>query len=179
MSRRAAAAGRAGQAGLARRLAAAALLAAATAGRAAAGDLSPSLDLGAGAKIDVAPYGIENVTALATAAPWLGLGARLSAGLVLAASAGPAKTDAEAALCLRVRVFEGLSLLAGGGLIAARGDGPALAPIVLGALRLGRGRLGLEACAEVHFKPADTDKMLWIAALWTLGPGAPADRAGF
>lgn len=162
-----------------RRLAAAALLAAAAAGRAAAGELPLSLDLGAGAKIDVAPYGVENVTALATAAPWVGIGARLAAGLVLAASAGPAKADAEASLCLRVRAGEGFHLLAGGGLVAARGDGPALAPIVLGALRLGRGRLGLEACAEVHFKPNDTDKMLWIAALWTLGPGAPAGSAAF
>jgi hypothetical protein len=162
-----------------RRLAAATLLAVATAGRAAAGDLPLSLDLGAGAKIDVAPYGVENVTALATAAPWVGVGDLLAAGLVLAASAGPAKTDAEASLCLRVRACEGFSLLAGGGLVAARGDGPALVPIILGALRLGRGRLGLETCVEVHFKPDDTDKMLWIAALWTLGPCARAGSAVF
>jgi hypothetical protein len=43
-------------------------------------------------------------------------------------------------------------------------------PIVLGGLRLGAGRLGVLACAEVHVKPYDTDKMLWIAALWKIGP---------
>lgn len=150
-----------------RRLAATAVLAVAAAASAAALDL----DLGAGAKIDIAPYGIENVTVLATAAPWIGPPG-LQAGLVLAASTGPAKSDAELAACLRVGPLGPAAAFGGAGILASSGDGPALVPIVLGGLRLGIGRLGLEACAEVHFKRGDTDKMLWLAALWRIGARA-------
>jgi hypothetical protein len=153
-----------------RRLAAAAVLAAVVAANAAALDLD--VDLGAGAKIDIAPYGIENVTVLATAAPWIGPPSGLQAGLVLAASTGPAKSDAELAACLRVGPLGPAAAFGGAGILSSSGDGPALVPIILGGLRLGAGRLGLEACAEIHFKPSDTDKMLWFAALWRLGSPA-------
>jgi hypothetical protein len=153
-----------------RRLAAAAILAAAAAASAAALDLG--LDLGAGAKIDVAPYGIENVTVLATAAPWIGPSDGLQAGALLAGSIGPAKMDLELSVCLRFSPIRAVALFGGGGLVVSRGDGPALVPLLLGGLRLGCGRLGLLACVEAHVKPDDTDKMVWFAALWRLGSRA-------
>jgi hypothetical protein len=144
-----------------RRLAAAAVMAAAVAANAAALDM----DLGAGAKIDIAPYGVENITVLATAAPWIGPPSGLQAGLVLAASAGPAKSDAELAACLRIGPLGPAAAFGGAGILASSGDGPALVPIALGGLRLGLGRLGFLACAEIHVKPDDTDTMIWMAIL--------------
>jgi len=151
----------------ARRLAAAVLFAAVAV--AVARPAALELDLGAGAKIDFAPYGVENVTFLATAAPWIGSRDRLQAGLILAASTGATKSDLELAACLRAWPFKAVAVFGGGGFIASTGDGPALVPFTLGGLRLEAGRLGIETCAEIHLKPDDTDSMLWIAALWRLG----------
>jgi hypothetical protein len=128
------------------------------------------LDLGAGAKIDVAPYGIENVTALATLAPWIGPREGLQAGLVLAGSTGPAKSDLEISACLRAwPVADRIALFGGPGFLAeAAGPGPARVPFLLGALRLETGILAFVACAEIHFEKDQTDTMLWLAALWRI-----------
>jgi hypothetical protein len=128
------------------------------------------LDLGAGAKIDVAPYGIENVTALATVAPWIGARNGAQAGLVLAGSTGPAKSDLEISACLRVwPVEDRVALFGGPGYLAeANGPGPARVPFLIGAIRLEAGSLAGVACAEIHFEKDQTDTMLWLAALWRL-----------
>jgi len=154
-------------AGAARRIAAAAVLAAAALLRAPALDLD--FDLGAGAKLDIAPFGVENVTFLATAAPWVGIGGPFHAGLVAAASAGSSKIDFELSACLRLQPVDAVSAFGGAGALVSAGDGPPLVPLLLGGLRLGLGRLGFLACAEIHVKPDDTDKMLWFAALWRIG----------
>lgn len=150
-----------------RRLALAAALAALALARAFALELE--LDLGAGAKLDVATFGIENVTLLAIAAPWLGLADRLDAGLVIAASAGSAKRDLELVPSLRISPVDGIALSGGAGLVASVGDGPPLVPLVLGGLRMGLGRFGFLACAEIHLKPDDTDFMMWLAAVLRVG----------
>ncbi len=153
-------------AGAARRLALASTLAAAALLRAPALDLG--IDLGAGAKLDVAGFGIENVTVLATAAPWIGLAGPLQAGVLAAASTGSAKSDFELVPCLRLQPADAIAAFGGAGLVASRGDGPTLVPLVLGGLRLGLGRLGFLACAEVHVKPDDTDTMIWAAAVYKI-----------
>ncbi len=153
-------------AGAARRLALAAALAAIAAFSAPALDLD--IDLGAGAKLDVAGFGIENVTLLATAAPWIGLAGPLEAGLVAAASAGSSKTDFEIVPCLRLQPVSAIAAFGGAGILASAGDGPPFVPLVLGGLRLGLGRLGFLACAEIHIKPDDTDTMIWAAAVYDI-----------
>ena len=126
------------------------------------------LDLGAGAKVDVAPYGIENITALAFAASWIGPREGIQAGLVTAGSTGRSKTDLELSACLRVwPVKDAVALFGGAGYLAeAAGPGPSQLPFLIGALRLEAGDLALLACAEVHFEGYDTDTMFWLAALW-------------
>ena len=126
------------------------------------------LDLGAGAKIDVAPYGIENITALAFAAPWIGSREGVQAGLVMAGSTGPSKSDLELSACLRAWPIKNAVALSGGAgyLLEAAGPGPPNVPFLIGALRLEAGSLAFLACAEIHFENNDTDTMLWFAALW-------------
>ncbi len=153
-------------AGAARRLAVAAALAAIAVFRAPALDLG--IDLGAGAKLDVAGFGIENVTVLATAAPWIGLGGPFQVGIVSAASAGSSKADFELSACLRLQPAEAIAVFGGAGILASVGDGPPLVPLALGGLRLGLGRLGFLACAEIHVKPDDTDTMIWMAAVYKI-----------
>jgi len=152
--------------GTARRLLAAAALSAVALLRAPALELD--IDAGLGAKLDVASFGIENVTALAAVAPWVSLADPLQVGLVAAASAGSAKTDFELAACLRIKPYDAIAAFGGAGLVASQGDGPPLAPLVLGGLRLGLGRLGFLACAEIHVKPEDTDTMIWAAAVYKI-----------
>ena len=153
-------------AGAGRRLAVASALAAFALLRAPA--LGFDLDLGLGAKLDVASFGIENVTVLATAAPWIGLVGPLQAGLVAAASTGSAKADIERVPCLRLQPSGAIAAFGGAGALASVGDGPPLVPIVLGGFRLGLGRLGFLCCAEGHGKPDDTDTMMWAAAVYKI-----------
>jgi hypothetical protein len=139
----------------------------------ALGAAALELDLGFGGKIDVASYGIENVTALVAAAPWIGSREGLQEGLVLAGSAGPAKVDLELSACLRVWPAKGaIALFEGGGLVAERGPGPTLCPMLIGGIRLEAGRFGLDVCGEIHYEieRGDTDTMLWLALLWRAFP---------
>jgi hypothetical protein len=129
--------------------------------------LDLGFDLGAGAKIDVAVFGIENMTALAAASCWIDVGKGLAARLVTAASAGNAKVDFEASLCLDLRPFECAACFAGGGAVASSRDEPVLVPMLIGGLRVGSRRFGALACVEIHLKPEDADTMLWAALVFS------------
>jgi hypothetical protein len=123
-----------------------------------------SLELGAGAKIDIAPYGIENVTALAFAAPWFDLSQGLQAGMVAAGSAGMGKVDMEISACFRVWPERtALALFDGVGALVENDLWPAIVPIILGGLRIGAGANAIVACVEVHYKRTDSDTMVWLA----------------
>jgi hypothetical protein len=122
------------------------------------------LELGAGAKIDAASFGIENATALAAAELWLDPLARANVGLVAAASAGPAKADFELSACLGIRPFDLLALYGGLGAVADSSQSPVLAPLAVAGLRFG-SLWALEACGELHFEPTNKDAMIWIAIM--------------
>jgi hypothetical protein len=123
-----------------------------------------AFELGAGAKIDVAPYGIENITALVLAAPWIDVSQGLQAGIIATGSAGASKIDMELSACLRVWP-EGttLALFDGVGVLAENDLWPALIPILVGGLRIGAAANAIVACIEVHYKETDSDTMLWLA----------------
>jgi hypothetical protein len=121
-------------------------------------------ELGAGAKIDVASYGMEKAAALAVAASWLGIGDGLQAGVIAAGSAGRDAADMEASACLRVRPDKAaLALFDGIGLLVEAGSEQTIIPILIGGLRIGAGACAIQAALELHYKKTDTDTMLWIA----------------
>ena len=128
--------------------------------------LALELDLGLGIKIDIAPYGIENATLLALAAPWIGSREGLQAGLLLGGSVGPCKADLELSACLRAWPFhDAFAVFGGAGLVAeVYRSVPGLVPALLGGLLFGQDSLGFAACAELRLKSGDTDAMLWVAA---------------
>lgn len=123
-----------------------------------------SLELGAGAKIDIAPYGIENITALVYAAPWFDLCPGQQAGMIAAGSAGTKKIDMEISACLRLwPERNALALFDGVGVLAESDLWPTIVPILIGGLRIGAGESAVIACVEVHYKSADPDTMVWFA----------------
>jgi len=127
------------------------------------------LDLGAGVAIDVAPYGVETVAALALVAPWIGPRGGWQGGVILAASASTATADVEAAACARFWfVADAAAVYAGAGALVESGGDPVVEPLLVGGLRLETGRL---AC---HMR---TGRSLPLTGTTPGGPTAVAGSA--
>jgi len=125
------------------------------------------LELGGGAKVDVAPYGIENVTILGMGASWVDQRENAQVGLIAAISAGPSKVDYELSACLRIwPAPNALAIFGGVGIVDDSSIDPSLVPLAICGLRFGTGALALVSSAEVHVKRGDTDTMFWVALAW-------------
>jgi hypothetical protein len=128
------------------------------------------LDIGAGAAVDVAPYGIETVAPLAVIAPWVGDRGGLQAGLLLTASASNATRDVEAAACLRVwPAADRAALYGGAGVLLDLQDDLAAEPFAVAGLRLEAGRVAFLAPGlTIRFHRIGTDSGIWLAVLYRL-----------
>lgn len=123
------------------------------------------LEVGAGTKIDIAPYGIENVTALTAIQCWLRAAPEAQAGLLAATSAGPAKVDMELSACLRLCPFGAwLAFFGGAGAVADSNVREVVSPMAIAGISVG-SQWTFEACTELHFERDNEDAMLWLAIM--------------
>jgi hypothetical protein len=121
------------------------------------------LEVGAGMKIDPAPYGIERVAAVALVAPWVDIGHGLQVGMIAAGSAGGEKADIEASACLRAwPEGSALSLFEGCGIFFAFGQDQLIVPMIIGGIRIGTGSWAVQSGIEIDIEATGTDTLLWI-----------------
>jgi hypothetical protein len=130
--------------------------------------LAFEMDIGAGAAIDVAPYGIERVVPLLVVAPWVGDRDGAQVGLMVSASASGSTRDVEAVACLRFwPAADRAALYGGAGVLLDLQDNLAAEPFAVAGLRLEAGRVAFLAPGlTIRFHRVGTDSGIWLAVLY-------------
>lgn len=127
------------------------------------------LDLGMGAVLDVAPFGIESKELALNAALWLGTRAGFQTGLFLAQGFSFHRSETSLLVCERLWILDTrIALFGAAGIRLADYDDHVITPLFLGGTRLETGHLALLfPMIGLRLKPSDPDWELWCLAQWT------------
>lgn len=126
---------------------------------------SPSIEVGAGITVDVAPFGIEYVEPELAAAIWFGSG-WFRLGLFTEASAWADRADLSALVCARTETGP-IDFFGGFGALASFESEFLLMPSVSGGLRFRIGRFVLlTPMLSVRFKPTGSDTEFRTVIAW-------------